>query len=66
MKSLGWFNIFVLGGAIVMSQLAIAQIQDNNTAQIPDAATDPRIDPQIRAFGRAEQGQQSLLGVAPA
>jgi acetyl esterase/lipase len=50
MKSLRWLTAFVLGGAIVMTQLATAQTQDTATAQIPDAATDPRIDPQIRAF----------------
>ena len=34
--------ILTLGGIAIMSQLA--------AAQTPDAATDPRIDPQIRAF----------------
>jgi acetyl esterase len=34
-------SIFALGGIIAMTQLA---------AQTPDAAKDPRIDPQIRAF----------------
>src|SRR5579862_5459925 len=33
--------MFALGGIIAMTQLA---------AQTPDAATDPRIDPQIRSF----------------
>ena len=38
-----WLAITLLGG-IVMTQALAAQVQ------IPDAATDPRIDPQIRAF----------------
>src|SRR5580765_7764640 len=41
MKSFGWLAKFFLGG-IVMTQ-AVA-------AQTPNAATDPRIDPQVRAF----------------
>jgi len=41
MKSLGRLPMFVLG-AIMLTQAAIAQV--------PDAATDPRIDPQVRAF----------------
>lgn len=49
MKSLRWLVTFVLA-AIVLTQLAVGQAQDTTTAQIPDAATDPRIDPQIRAF----------------
>ena len=42
MKHLGKLATFVLGGLIVMTQLA--------AAQAPDAAKDPRIDPQIRPF----------------
>lgn len=49
MKRLRWLTTFVLG-AIIITQFATAQTQDTTTAQIPDAATDPRIDPQIRAF----------------
>ena len=49
MKRLRWSTTFVLG-AIIITQFATAQTQDTTTAQIPDAATDPRIDPQIRAF----------------
>ena len=41
MKSFGWLAKFFLGG-IVMTQIA--------AAQAPNAATDPRIDPQVRAF----------------
>jgi acetyl esterase len=41
MKHFGWLAKFVLGG-IVMTQVA--------AAQAPNAATDPRIDPQVRAF----------------
>src|SRR5215470_20207756 len=41
MKSFGWLAKFFLGG-IVMTQVA--------AAQAPNVATDPRIDPQIRAF----------------
>lgn len=41
MKSFGWLAKFFLGG-IVMTQ-AVA-------AQTPSAATDPRIDPQVRTF----------------
>jgi len=48
-KRLRWSTTFVLG-AIIITQFATAQTQDTTTAQIPDAATDPRIDPQIRAF----------------
>jgi acetyl esterase len=43
MKSFRWFTKFLLGG-IVMTHAVVAQ------AQTPNAATDPRIDPQIRAF----------------
>jgi acetyl esterase len=43
MKAFRWFTKFLLGG-IVMSQAVGAQ------AQTPNAATDPRIDPQIRVF----------------
>lgn len=42
MKYLNKLATFTLGAVIVMTQLA--------AAQAPDAATDPRIDPQIRAF----------------
>src|SRR6516225_9114933 len=38
-----WLALSLLGG-IVMTQALAAQVQ------MPDAATDPRIDPQIRAF----------------
>src|SRR5215470_8661062 len=41
MKSFGWLAKFFLGG-IVMTQVA--------AAQAPNVATDPRIDPQVRAF----------------
>jgi len=50
MKNLSWLTTIVLAGAIVVTQLATARSQDTTTAQIPDPATDPRIDPQIRAF----------------
>jgi acetyl esterase len=43
MKAFRWFTKFLLGG-IVMTQGVGAQ------AQTPNAATDPRIDPQIRVF----------------
>ena len=43
MKAFRWFTKFLLGG-IVMTQAVGAQ------AQTPNAATDPRIDPQIRVF----------------
>jgi len=42
MKHLTWLATFTLGGMIVMTQLA--------AAQAPNAATDPRIDPKVRAF----------------
>jgi acetyl esterase len=42
MKSLINLATFALGGIIMTTQLAVAQI--------PDAATDSRIDPQVRAF----------------
>jgi len=43
MKAFRWFTKFLLGG-IVMTQAVGAQ------AQTPNAATDSRIDPQIRVF----------------
>ena len=43
MKGFCWFAKFILGG-IVMTQAAGAQ------AQTPNPSTDPRIDPQVRAF----------------
>jgi len=43
MKAFRWFTKFLLGG-IVMTQAVGAQ------AQTPNAATDPRIEPQIRVF----------------
>jgi acetyl esterase len=43
MKSFGWFTKFLLGG-IVMTHAVVVQ------AQTPNAATDPRIDPEVRAF----------------
>jgi acetyl esterase len=43
MTRLAWLAISLLGG-IVMTQAFATQVQ------IPDAATDPRIDPQIRGF----------------
>jgi len=42
MKWIGKLATLTLGGMIVMTQLA--------AAQVPNAATDPRIDPQIRLF----------------
>lgn len=42
MKPLKRFATLTLGAAIMSSQLVLAQT--------PDAATDPRIDPQVRAF----------------
>jgi acetyl esterase len=42
MKRFSSLTIFTIGGVIALTQLA--------TAQTPDPATDPRIDPQIRAF----------------
>jgi acetyl esterase len=42
MKSFRTLTTLTLGGIIAMTQLA--------TAQTPNAATDTRIDPQIRGF----------------
>ena len=49
MENLRWLTTFVFG-ALVMARVATAQNRDTATAQIPDAATDLRIDPQIRSF----------------
>ena len=51
MKSFSKLVTFFLGG-IVMSQVAVAQT--------PNAATDPRIDPQVRSF-LAELNKDSSL-----
>ncbi|MEI9974639.1 MAG: alpha/beta hydrolase [Ignavibacteriota bacterium] len=42
MKNLSWFASLGVGAMIIMMQVA--------SAGTPDAATDPRIDPQVRAF----------------
>src|SRR5215813_14949380 len=42
MKRFRNITTFVLGGIITMTQFAVAQV--------PNAATDTRIDPQVRAF----------------
>jgi len=43
MKSFGKLAAFTLGGMVVMTQVVVA-------ALAPNAATDPRIDPQVRSF----------------
>ena len=59
MKRSSTLATLALGWIIVMTQVA--------SAQAPNAATDPRIDPQVRAFfGGSQQGHQSVLDTAPA
>jgi len=57
MKPIKSLTTLALGAMIAMAQLAVAQA--------PDAATDTRIDPQVRAFLAELNKDSSSFGSCP-